>query len=163
MSRCLLIAVATSLVVCLASAEDPSNSPLPKLVPEPWEKPATSAEQYRELAAEHRTAQSNYDRVVRRARTDAENQKLTVAYAKRLKSLAVRFMELARENAGDPVSIDALVWVAMHTPSAACSDSVMGILNEHRYNGRVALIEQHLTQAESPIAAVVSRAIAARK
>ena len=164
MSRYLLtVTAAVALLARAVSAEDPANATLPKLIPEPWERPATTTEQYQDLVKEHQSAKARYDRAVRRARTDAENQKLTVAYSKKLESLAMQFLELARDNPGESTSIDGLMWVAMHAPEAARSKSMADILNGHRHSGRFALIQQYLAQAESPVAATDSNTIAAGK
>jgi len=164
MSRYLLSAAAvTALVAQIVSAEDPANAALPKLIAEPWERPATAAEQYQDLVAEHRSAQARYDIHVRRARTEAENERLTMAYGKKLESLAMRFLELAREAAGESAGIDALLWVATHRPSAMRSESLVEMLHGHRHSDRVLLINRHLAQADSPAAEAISRALISGK
>lgn len=152
MSRYLLTAAAvTALAVRIVAAEDPANAALPRLILDPWERPATAAEQYQDLIKEHRSAQARYERAVHRARTDSENQKLTVAYSKKIESLALRFLELARENPGTPAGIDALVWVATHMPSAIRSGSIADLLQGHHHTDQVLLINQHLAQSDSPV------------
>ncbi|MBI5397626.1 MAG: hypothetical protein HZA91_20200 [Verrucomicrobia bacterium] len=113
----------------------------------------TPAEQYQALIREHESALARFESAIHRAWTETENQRLCQNYWKRLQTLARRFIELAQENPKDPVTVDALTWVATRVPSAAGSGGAIEILvRHHSQSVKFNFICQQLTQADSPVA-----------
>jgi hypothetical protein len=76
------------------------------------DKPAGSPrEQFQAVLAEYSKANADFLKAARAAQTGEDRQKVLGERGKLLAETAKRVMELADKNTGDPVAIDAAVWV----------------------------------------------------
>lgn len=71
--------------------------------------PSTPAEQYHQLLNQYRTAQTNFFKADRAAKTVAERRRISTTNPTR--EYARRFLALAQKYPGDTVAFDALAWV----------------------------------------------------
>jgi hypothetical protein len=123
------------------------------------DKPATPQEQYQAILKEFQTAQQQFFKEYRDAKTDEERQK---AFAKNPKpqDYAKRFMELAEKNPKDPAAIDALVWVATsagYTPQAGKAIDLL--IQDHIQSDKLGPVCQSLVYSQSPQAEKLLRAV----
>jgi hypothetical protein len=77
----------------------------------PKEKPATPAEQYKALLAEHQKALQVYMDAVKKAKTPEERNKVYQEKYPKADKLAPKFLALAEKNPKDSIAVDALIWV----------------------------------------------------
>jgi hypothetical protein len=69
------------------------------------------AEQYKALLAEREAALQAFQKALKEAKTDEERQKVFNEMFPPLKKFGPRVFELAEKHPGDPVAVEALVWV----------------------------------------------------
>ena len=108
------------------------------------EKPATPAEQFRNLTQEFNKAQQDYFTAVRQAKTDEERQE---AYKKAPKpqELAPRFMDLAKKNIDDPVAVDSLIWIVQFGAASPVGNEALEMLTaDHLENPKMGAVFQNV-------------------
>ena len=79
-------------------------------------KPATPAEQYKEILKEYQVAASGG------GGSDEERRKIIARVDKLRDGIALKFLELAEKNPKDPIAVDALIqaiWMVNHNPYPA--------------------------------------------
>lgn len=132
--RCLVLGALTCLVSVLALGAQAASQDKP-----PPTKPASPAEQYQALVKEFQTAEQEFAKAYRGAKTNDERQKVVRDLMPNLHKFPARFLELAQKHVMDPVAVDALIWVVANTPT---DDPVIG---RHANQARDQLIQNHLT------------------
>jgi peroxiredoxin len=71
------------------------------------------------LQKDYDDAQAAYQKALEKARTPEDKQKVQRDHLARTGEFSRRFMALARKHTGSPAAVDALFWVATHSPGPA--------------------------------------------
>ncbi len=81
----------------------------------PPAKSTPLAEQFQSLLKEFQKAEQEFTKAYRDAKTNDEREKVVKDKYPALQKFPGRFLELAQKNPKDPVAVDALVWILLHT------------------------------------------------
>ena len=109
---------------------------------------ASPAEQFQALLKEFQTAQQEFTRLHRAARTDEE--RLGAQEKNPLNPFIARFLALAKQHPQDAAAFDALVWIAANGESGAAFQETFGILaNQHAENPRLVQVVESMADFSS--------------
>ena len=75
------------------------------------DKPGSPSEQFLALTQEYQTAQAEFSRLYREAKTDADREKLRTEKMPDAKEFAPRIWGLAEKHPKEAAAVDALVWL----------------------------------------------------
>jgi len=140
------------LVAVSRTQENPKDNPKAS-------KPQTTHEQYQALEKEFRTAQQDFMKAYREAKTDEERQQ---AFAKSPKPQAYvgRFLELAEKNAKDPVAANALIWIVVNAPFAPeAGKAIDRLIQDHIQSDKLGPVCPAMVYSPSPAAEKLFRAV----
>lgn len=104
------------------------------------------AEQYQALVKEFDTAQKDFQKAIREAKTPKDKQKVFQEKYPRPDKFAERFLELAEKNPKDPAAIDALGWivskvrVAKSDPKSPRTKALKMLLQDHVQSEKIASV-----------------------
>jgi len=123
---------AWSVVLLAAAVAARADDAKPKDPPAKEEPPKSAAEQYQALVKEFQTAQEEFFKVYRTAKTDEERQKFVDEKYPKPQEFAKKFADLAKKYPTDPAAVDALVWVSTSAAGTAESKEALAtLLKEH--------------------------------
>jgi hypothetical protein len=114
----------------------------------------TPAQQYQALSREYDKEQMEFRMAFANAKTREEKQKVHQEKSPHLNKFASRFLELAEKNPKDPATIDALIWIVMHTPAMKSAPQVPRgkaihlLIRDHVQIEKMADLCQFLTAAQ---------------
>jgi hypothetical protein len=116
------------------------------------DKPKTPTEEYQDILKEYRTAQEEFFKLYRAAKTDEERRKVAGQYP-RPDKYAGRIWEIAQKNPKDPVAVDALSWVVQnggHDGEAKKREeqALEILLRDHIENPKLAQVCQGLVYSQ---------------
>ncbi len=129
--------------------------------PNKEEKPASLADQVRELQKEYQKAQREFSAEYSKATTDEERQKAIKEKYPNPNTFAPRFLKLAEQDAKDPAALEALLWIVSYSGYGEEGTKAIDLLLEHHANSdKIGEICQRLVYSPSPAAEKLLRKVA---
>jgi hypothetical protein len=106
----------------------------------PQDKPATPAEQFRELVKEYQATVQEYSKARAAAKTAEERQEAAKLVPKPAE-FAPKFLEIAEKNPKDPAALDALMWVVSNGRGLPASQKALRtLLADHADSEKIAQV-----------------------